>query len=619
MLRPIITVITVVFIIAMFGIYLVTRSQIGNLISEQEQSKYEMINNRILNDIDGISQKAKMALVHITSNPEIQKAFAERDRVKLQELTMGTWEQVKGEGVEQFQFHIAPAIAFFRLHSPQKYGDDLSTFRATIVEANKSKKIVAGLEEGKGGVGFRIVAPMYYNGQYADGSVEYGMSITKDLLNKWKESTGGDVFFYLDIKDSVSWNKVNDKSFLIGTAEQDTLTVDSNKINAIINRDNFGVVNNGNNAAIIIPVKDYRGNTIAYVKCNYNRSSIISQYNRISYIMMIICLLTLIVILVATYIILSKVLNPINALEKNLAVVANGDLTMDISMQSKELGALAAPINKMVSNLKEIIAEISDSSTNLVSYCQELSANAEETSAIATETNVKTTNTTTTVEKTVNNTLAIKEAILDASKEAEKGQSTIELVSGTMNDISTATNNITNVIKELNANLAKIGSFVESITAIAEQTNLLALNAAIEAARAGENGKGFSVVAEEVRKLAEESGNTAKQIKYLVGSIQNQSDHAVQEMVENIAKVEQGVAIVNNAGQSFDNIISKVLALTYRIEQITEGVKEIYETISDVSQSTEESTAAMEEVASSVQLLTQLSEKLNRITDRFRV
>ncbi|WP_162013536.1 methyl-accepting chemotaxis protein [Desulfofarcimen acetoxidans] len=578
-----------------------------------------MINDRILSDIDVISQKAKMALVHITSNPEIQKAFAERDRIKLQELTMGTWNQVKSEGVEQFQFHTAPATAFLRLHSPQKYGDDLSSFRATVVESNKNKKIIAGLEEGKGGVGFRVVAPMYYNGEYAGGSVEYGMSLTKDLLNKWKESTGGDVFFYLDIKDSVSWNKENDKSFLIGTAEKDILAVNSDKINTIMKSDAFGVINNGQNAAIVVPVKDYQGNPIAYVKCNLNRSNTISQYNRISYIMMSICLLTLIVILGAAYFILSKVLNPLNALEKKLSVVANGDLTMDISMQSEELGALAAPINKMISNLKEIITEISDSSTNLASYSQELSANTEETTAIATETSVKTTSTTAIMQKTVNNTLAIKEAILDASKEAEKGQSTIEIVTGTMNDITTATNNITNVIKELNDNLTKISSFVESISSIAEQTNLLALNAAIEAARAGENGKGFSVVAEEVKKLAEESANTSKQIKSLVGFIQSQSDQAVKEMVINISKVEKGVFVVNNAGQSFDNIISKVIALTSQIEQITEGAKEIYETISDVAQSTKESTSSMEEIALSVEFMVQLSEKLSRITNRFQV
>ena len=114
MLKPIIGVIAGVFVIAMVCMYTINNAQVNNLIHDQEKNKYDMISKRILGDIDGISNKAKMALLPIVNNPEIQKAFAERDRERLTALTIGTWEQVKGEGVEQFQFHDAPAVAFLR-------------------------------------------------------------------------------------------------------------------------------------------------------------------------------------------------------------------------------------------------------------------------------------------------------------------------------------------------------------------------------------------------------------------------------------------------------------------------------------------------------------------------
>ncbi|SHK12561.1 methyl-accepting chemotaxis protein [Desulforamulus aeronauticus] len=619
MLKPIIAVIAGVFVIAMVCMYTINNAQVNNLIHDQEKNKYDMISKRILGDIDGISNKAKMALMPIVNNPEIQKAFAERDRERLTALTIGTWEQVKGEGVEQFQFHDAPAIAFLRLHSLEKYGDDLSSFRATVVEANKSKALMVGLEEGKGGIGFRVVAPMFMDGKYLNGSVEYGMSLTKDLLNKWKEASGGEVFFYLNIKDSVAWDDKSKQGFLIGTAEKDSFNTKSEKVQEIMAGGKWDVISEGANTAIIIPVKDFQGKAIAYVKCNFDRTEVIKQHSKIINMLIIVFLITFVLIIIATYAILSRILSPMTALEKNLQVVANGDLTMDFTETSAELGALAGPISGMVNNLKEIVTDIRDNATNLAAYSEELSANAEETSAIATETSATTANITLTVEKTVQSTQTMKEAIIDASREAERGQNNIISVTNQMDDISTATNNIAEVVKQLNTTAGKIGQIIETITSIAEQTNLLALNAAIEAARAGDQGRGFAVVAEEVRKLAEGSAEAAREITALVTEIQNESERSVKVMFESVDKVEQGVNVVNETGKSFYNIIDKVQDLTSKIEEITESAQETCNSISEVAKSAEESTAAMQEVASSVQLFSQLAERLTQITSKFRV
>jgi len=186
----------------------------------------------------------------------------------------------------------------------------------------------------------------------------------------------------------------------------------------------------------------------------------------------------------------------------------------------------------------------------------------------------------------------------------------------------------------------QIVKIVEVITGIAEQTNLLALNAAIEAARAGEQGRGFSVVAEEVRKLAEQSSSSAKQIVTLVGNIQRETDRALQVMEKGKIEVNAGVEAVTIAGTSFKTIVSEIETVVEQIRQVTEAAKDLaggtiqaVESIDsigiiteqaaasteEVSASAEEQTATMLSVSQSAEALAQLGEGLTRLVSKFEV
>ncbi len=187
---------------------------------------------------------------------------------------------------------------------------------------------------------------------------------------------------------------------------------------------------------------------------------------------------------------------------------------------------------------------------------------------------------------------------------------------------------------------SEIGQIVEVITSIAEQTNLLALNAAIEAARAGENGKGFAVVSEEVRKLAEESSLSARRISVLIDGIQTETNRAVDSMQFTTNEVVIGINCVNTAGESFkkiqhatkevsaqvQGISTSVEHMAIEMRHMTDSMKQINgiaqssaEGTQNISAATEEQLASMEEITASTFTLSKMAEELQNKTNTFKV
>ena len=196
------------------------------------------------------------------------------------------------------------------------------------------------------------------------------------------------------------------------------------------------------------------------------------------------------------------------------------------------------------------------------------------------------------------------------------------------------------VIRELGQESDKIGAIVDAISQIAEQTNLLALNAAIEAARAGEHGRGFAVVADEVRKLAEQSSTSAGEISALIGNIQEKAGQAVSVMEDGVRQVQNGAEAVNGAGSSFHEIagmVSKVAVeskdmarviktltantsvILQAIEKISAMSRDVASEAETVSAATEEQTATMHEIANASQTLSEMAKSMEDSVSKFRV
>ncbi|MGE7940873.1 methyl-accepting chemotaxis protein [Lysinibacillus xylanilyticus] len=289
--------------------------------------------------------------------------------------------------------------------------------------------------------------------------------------------------------------------------------------------------------------------------------------------------------------------------------IANGELHhQDISHQSKdELGQLSTAFNTMKSNLRSLLTHIQDNAEHLSASAEELSASTEEISASADEVTVRINETadaasTATiaanesahamdetavgVQRIAEATQQLHQSAVTTSELANNGNDTVDKAQQQMNVIYDSTQMINNLVQKLSKQSEEIGTITTVITAISDQTNLLALNAAIEAARAGEHGKGFAVVADEVRKLAEESKQSANQIVTLTQEIQEDTLNVEKAVEDGLQSVTSGVKIIEDAGNSFEAIVKAINTMTDQIE--------------DISATSEEISASAEQVAASV-------------------
>lgn len=238
------------------------------------------------------------------------------------------------------------------------------------------------------------------------------------------------------------------------------------------------------------------------------------------------------------------------------------------------------------------------------------------------------------------NTKSVSSLTDKAKISANAGEDAVVKAMNQMEIIEKKTSETSHIISELEEKSVKIGQILDTIQGISEQTNLLALNAAIESARAGEAGKGFSVVAEEIRKLAEQSQEATKEIAGIINDVQNKTNSAVAVMNENSKEVKTGADVVDVAGISFKEILQMIIEISSQIHEISDsitevtvGTKESVDSVNNIknissnianetqtiSAAAEEQLASVEEIASSSKLLSQMSEELRRIIAKFKI
>ncbi|WP_276730752.1 methyl-accepting chemotaxis protein [Bacillus sp. (in: firmicutes)] len=360
--------------------------------------------------------------------------------------------------------------------------------------------------------------------------------------------------------------------------------------------------------------------------------------------------------------IIRAITKPLRKLVTTSAKISSGDLTEVIDIHSKnELGQLGESFNEMSASLRSVIGVIQTSVENVASSSEELTASAAQTSKAtehitlaieqfsdgneAQSEKLETSSNHLSqmndgISKVAQASSTITKSSIQSSEAAGSGEKLVEHTVGQMKTIDQSVQKAEAVVKGLETKSQDITSILNVINGIADQTNLLALNAAIEAARAGEFGRGFSVVAEEVRKLAVQSADSAKEIEGLIQEIVREISTSLSMFQSVNHEVKEGLQITDKTAESFKQIYEmttqisgELQSLNATVEQLSAGSQEVSSAVEDISAvskessagiqdiaaSAEEQLASMEEISSSAETLANMAEELQDITKKFKI
>ncbi|MEL1088759.1 methyl-accepting chemotaxis protein [Pseudomonas sp. OB66] len=338
--------------------------------------------------------------------------------------------------------------------------------------------------------------------------------------------------------------------------------------------------------------------------------------------------------LLAAWIITRQIIIPLTQTLKVAERVAAGDLTHNlVSLRRDELGQLQRSMQSMTQGLRELIGGISDGVTQIASAAEELSAVTEQTSAGVNNQKVETDQVATamnemaaTVQEVARNAEEASEAAVAADQQAREGDKVVGEAIAQIERLAVEVGHSTEAMGELKRESDKIGSVLDVIKSVAQQTNLLALNAAIEAARAGEAGRGFAVVADEVRSLAQRTQKSTEEIEELIVGLQNGTQQVATIMDNSRSLTDSSVELTRRAGGSLESItrtVSAIQAMNQQIaaaaEQQSAVAEEINRSVLNVRDVSDQTSAASEETAASSVELARLGTHLQMLVGRFKV
>jgi methyl-accepting chemotaxis protein len=585
------------------------------------------LDSQVSSGLSGLNQATAAEASRATSlaemvaqMPEVRQAFANDDRDALLTMLEPSFTYLKANyGVEQFQFHTPPATSYLRIHKPEKYGDDLSSFRQTVVEANANQSVVSGVEGGVAGLGLRGVVPVKAPDGSFLGTVEIGLSVNAAFWANFQSRFGLDSALYIpDEKGTLTLNST--------TLAQEP-AIDPAALERAFKGEDVNVNTTLNGTPYVLalrPFSDYSGKTVAVVMLAIDVKAQQAALSQARMFGIIVGLVVLILGLAASALlargISRSVTQPVARMGELLRAVAAGDLTKRAVVNgTPEIAGMASALNTTldsmtdtISSIREASGRLSSASGSLALSADNMTSTAERASASAHEASDAT------------QQVSANVAVVAASSE-EMGASIAEIAQNASEASTVATTALVNTratseaVGRLSESSNAIGEAIKTITSIATQTNLLALNATIEAARAGSAGKGFAVVAAEVKELAQQTSTFTEEIAHRIETIQADSDEAVTS----ITAIAEIVAHVNDLQAAIASAVEEQSATTSEISRSVneaamsaDAIAHTVERVADASQDTAEGALASNEASRS---LADVAQQLDTLVHRFTV
>ena len=581
--------------------------------------------------------------ISIANNSSLAESLATNNRT----LAIDILSKISSDFKENTQFHnvklhmhTKDIKSFVRAWKPDKYGDDLSSFRHTIIQMRKTQKPFVSFEAGRVGLVLRGLAPIKKEGEYL-GSLEFiqGINSVAKAFEKKK------MHFLLLMNEALTSIATKAKeSQSIGNYRLSQKYVNTEFLQAAKKIDFDALLKNkqltdGKYYFTFEYVKDFSGKNVGIFLIGEQNSIVyqaVSAAKQIVYGSIINMVIIVIILSIMIYVMLNySLLSRLSLLHKSIhKVTEEKDLTIKSHLSGNdEISQIGRAFDQMMETFKHLINEIINSGDKLTEESDALAVIAIQCSDSLSEQEIKTTEIAQAIEQidaavsdVANN---ISNTSATAGKTSSKTQEGRNLLQDTISSIQALSSQIetsTEVIHQLNSNSEKINSVVDTIKGIAEQTNLLALNAAIEAARAGEHGRGFAVVADEVRTLAGRTQESTEEINQMIIQLQTDTNQAVAVMNESAERVENVVQQAMKTGSALDIITESIEQINRQSMDIASATTQqsyvlnsINQNIVQINKMVKQSADGSKLVTVSVKQLAELSHNLNKITSKFAI
>jgi methyl-accepting chemotaxis protein len=570
------------------------------------------------------------------------------------------YKSLEDGGALKLHFHLPNGRSLLRIWRSKQtrvngkwvdISDDISGFRQTVLDVNRMGQSQSGIELGRGGFVVRGLTMVKDADNKILGSVELLMDFKPVMNNAINQSSHSEnLFLYMNadllpitkrMHDPTKYPVLDNKYvFVFGTGDQ------SGKSYIRVSHLNKGktglfVDQQGAYTLGYFPIKDYRSRQIGVMVYAFDKELCEAQIYKLNVIIMLIFFCILIVCGGINYFILSKfMLTPISQVRDFSKSIANGDVRSRIKIaQDDEIGDMSKSLNDMAENQMRMLAEINDN-------INRLSSSSDELSGISASMNQRT-------EATAKRTKNMTQECENMSNAMGSVASSSEQASVNMKTISATTDDLNNTVSEIAAHTGKaqkimqsavtkaksasnsvstlgdvagrITQFADTITEISEQTNLLALNATIEAARAGESGKGFTVVANEIKELANETSKATQEIKKQIGTIHSSTSESVAQIMDVTTIINDMEKAVSGIAASIDEQVAATRDIAANISEASIGIDDVasnasttLQTMKSFTGETIEISKAGEDMQSNSHKVKEHAEDLNRMSSELK-